>query len=58
VADTPPVSFRLSEDGRSILQQLAERDGIDRIDVIEQLLRKEARAVGIVPASKQEKILP
>ena len=53
MADRMPVSFRLSSEAKSLLEQLASRDGIDQVDVLNILLRERAREVGIV-AKKEE----
>jgi len=42
-----PTSFRLSEKVLALLAKLAERDGINKSDVLEILIRKQAREVGI-----------
>jgi hypothetical protein len=42
-----PTSFRLSEKALSLLGKLAERDGIDKTDVLEILIRNRARELNM-----------
>jgi len=43
----PQTNIRLSEEARSALQALAERDGISASAVVEMLIRERARKEGL-----------
>lgn len=47
MSEKQATSFRLTLGALSLLAKIAEREGIDKTDVIEVVIRKEARALGI-----------
>jgi hypothetical protein len=48
-----PTSFRLSPDGRLLLDALASRLGVSRTAILELLIREKAKQEGMVlPARK------
>jgi hypothetical protein len=47
VPDKQPTSFRLTENALTLLAALAKREGIDKTDVLEILIRERARGLGI-----------
>lgn len=47
MSEKQATSFRLTLSALSLLAKIAEREGIDKTDVIEVVIRKEARALGI-----------
>lgn len=46
---TIPTSFRFTEDAKEMLYRLATFEGLSQTSYIEQLLRREARASGLIP---------
>lgn len=46
---TIPTSFRLSEEARSLLGELAERLGVSRTGIVEMMIRDLARREGLDP---------
>lgn len=48
------LGVRLTDEARSLLEQLATRRGVSQTAIIEQLIRDEAEKRGIVPTRKTE----
>lgn len=44
---TPHASFRLSSEGRKLLNKLAEHYGLTQTKVLEWMIREQARSAGL-----------
>lgn len=54
-----PVSYRLTEEARTLLAEIAERQGISLTAALEVLIRQQAASMGIKrEESGHEKALP
>jgi hypothetical protein len=47
-----PTSFRLSPDGRRLLEELSRRMGVSRTAILEVLIREKAKQEGIDTAPR------
>jgi hypothetical protein len=50
-----PVSFRLSPEGRRLLNELSRRLGVSRTSILELLIRQKAKEEGIALGGKKPK---
>ncbi len=48
-----PVSFRLTEEARVLLAQIAERQGISLTAALEVLIRQQAESMGVRRPSEE-----
>jgi hypothetical protein len=51
-----PTSFRLSTDGRRLLDQLASRLGVSRTAILELLIREKAKQEGVTVTMSKTRI--
>jgi hypothetical protein len=48
-----PTSFKLSEIDKSLIEEMALRDGCSNIDVLRRLVRTEGRRLGLLSEDGQ-----
>jgi hypothetical protein len=48
-----PTSFKLSEIDKSLIEEIALRDGCSNIDVLRRLIRAEGRRLGLLSEDGQ-----
>jgi predicted transcriptional regulator len=48
------TGFRLSEDGKDLLEQLAEMNGVTQTGIMERAIRELAKQEGVKPRKRQK----